>query len=173
MSAFWKKDKDEKTKNQINNDQSKGPKDLKIKKVKLAEENNDKNDKKSNKKDESKPKMKAKSKIKAKSKNKDKGLIVPEDKAELISKILIKPMISEAVMNAQAIGKYTFKVVKFATKNEIALAVEALYKVSVVKVNILNYKAQSKVFRGKQGNTKGYKKAIVTLKNGDSIKLFS
>ena len=82
-------------------------------------------------------------------------------------------MISEAVMNAQEIGKYTFKVSKPATKNEISLAIEALYKVIVVKVNVINYKPQAKNFRGKKGSVKGYKKAIITLKSGDKIKLFS
>jgi large subunit ribosomal protein L23 len=108
-----------------------------------------------------------------KSSKKDKGLIIPEDKANLINKVLIKPMISEAVMNAQELGKYTFQVRKPATKNEIALAIEALYKVSVKKVNVMNYKAKAKFFRGKKGSTKGYKKAIITLVEGDKIKLFS
>lgn len=104
---------------------------------------------------------------------KNKELIIPAEKAGLINKVLLKPMISEAVMNAQELGKYTFKVRRPATKNEIALAIEALYKVSVKKVNIMNYKPESKFFRGKNGSTKGYKKAIVTLIEGDKIKLFS
>ncbi len=108
-----------------------------------------------------------------KSNKKDKGLIIPEEKANLINKVLIKPMISEAVMNAQELGKYTFQVRKLATKNEIALAIEALYKVSVKKVNIMNYKSEARFFRGKKGSTKGYKKAIITLVKGDKIKLFS
>ena len=116
------------------------------------------------KKDSAKPKKVAKKK---------EGLIIPEEKAHLINKTLIKPMISEAVMNAQELGKYTFKIRKSATKNEVALAVEALYKVSVKKVNIMNYKSEAKFFRGKKGSTKGYKKAIVTLVKGNEIKLFS
>jgi len=104
---------------------------------------------------------------------KNKGLIVPQEKAGLINKTLIKPMISEAVMNAQELGKYTFQVRRSATKNEVALAIEALYKVSVEKVNMMNYKPASKFFRGKKGSTKGYKKAIITLVKGDKIELFS
>ncbi len=106
-------------------------------------------------------------------KKKQQGMVVPEDKAILIEKTLIKAMISEAVMNAQALGKYTFKVAKRATKKEVALAVEALYGVTVKKVNIINYKSVSKNFRGFKGSTKGYKKAIVTLQKGQEIKLFS
>ena len=118
--------------------------------------------------------IKSKSSKKAeKSSKKNKGLVVPGEKAELINKVLIKPMISEAVMNAQELGKYTFKVAKSATKNEVALAVEALYKVSVLKVNIMNYKPENKFFRGRKGSKSGYKKAIVTLVAGDKIKLFS
>lgn len=108
-----------------------------------------------------------------KSSKKDKGLVIPGEKANLINKVLIKPMISEAVMNAQEFGKYTFQVRKPATKNEIALAIEALYKVSVEKVNVINYKPEAKFFRGKKGSTKGYKKAVVTLIEGEKIKLFS
>lgn len=108
-----------------------------------------------------------------KSKKGDKGLVIPADKAALINKSLVKPMISEAVMNAQELGKYTFQVTKRCTKNEIALAIEALYKVSVEKVNVMNYKPKSRIFRGKKGATTGYKKAIITLKKGDTIKLFS
>jgi len=110
---------------------------------------------------------------KKKSSKKNKGLVIPEEKANLINKVLIKPMISEAVMNAQELGKYTFQVRKPATKNEIALAIEALYKVSVKKVNVMNYKSEAKFFRGKKGSTKGYKKAVITLVEGDKIKLFS
>jgi large subunit ribosomal protein L23 len=108
-----------------------------------------------------------------KSSKKNNELIIPEEKASLINKVLIKPMISEAVMNAQELGKYTFQVRKPATKNEIALAIEALYKVSVKKVNVMNYKSEAKFFRGKKGSTKGYKKAIITLVEGDKIKLFN
>ena len=104
---------------------------------------------------------------------KEKTLVIPEETANLINKTLIKPMISEAVMNAQELGKYTFQVRKSTTKNEIALAIESLYRVSVKKVNVMNYKSESKFFRGKKGSTKAYKKAIVTLIKGGKIKLFS
>ncbi len=153
MSAFWKKNKDSKEEEVVDVD-SQGKSEKKEKKV----ASQDKKTKKSTKK--------------VKGNKKDKGLVVPEEKAGLINKVLIKPMISEAVMRAQELGKYTFKVVKSASKKEISLAVSSLYKVTVKKVNVVNYGAQDKMFRGKKGNVKGYKKAIVTLKKGDKIKLF-
>jgi large subunit ribosomal protein L23 len=150
MSAFWKKDKEQKAKS--------GQKKSEIlKSVSGA-------------KKDTKKIVKNKKGGKSDKKN---TLVIPEDKAILISKVLLKPMISEAVMIAQGLGKYTFKVRKEASKKEIALAIEALYKVSVEKVNTVNYKAQAKFFRGKKGSRKGYRKAIVTLKKGDKIKLFS
>jgi len=156
VSAFWKKNKDSKEEEVVDKD-SQGKSEKKEKKV----VSQDKKVKKTAKKDK-----------KSKKGKKDKGLVVPEEKAGLINKVLIKPMISEAVMRAQEMGKYTFKVVKSANKKEIALAVGSLYKVTVEKVNIVNYGAQDKMFRGRKGNVKGYKKAIVTLKKGDEIKLF-
>ena len=152
MSAFWKKDKQEN-------------KDASTKKDGAVV--TDKQDKKT----QSAKKTVGKKDSKKKNKKND-GLVVPEEKATLINKTLIKPMISEAVMRAQELGKYTFKVVPSATKKEIALAVQALYKVTVRQVNVVNYGAQNKMFRGKKGSTKGYKKAIVSLKDGDKIKLF-
>jgi len=156
VSAFWKKNKDSKEEEVVDKD-SQGKSEKKEKKV----VSQDKKVKKTAKKDK-----------KSKKGKKDKGLVVPEEKAGLINKVLIKPMISEAVMRAQEMGKYTFKVVKSANKKEISLAVSSLYKVTVEKVNIVNYGAQGKMFRGKKGSVKGYKKAVVTLKKGDKIKLF-
>jgi len=147
MSAFWKSDKKEDKSESANSVEVSG-----------------------NKKNAKTPSKERKMK---KNSPKNKELVVPEDKAALINGILKKPMISEAVMIAQEIGKYTFQVSSEATKKEIALAIEALYKVGVIKVNIVNYKAQKKLFRGRKGNRKGYKKAIITLKKGDKIKLFN
>ncbi len=158
MSAFWKKDKKEDKENPTKKDG-----------VVVAEKGEEKSQSVEKK---SKKKNVKKKDSKTRSKKKDKGLVVPEEKATLINKVLVKPMISEAVMRAQELGKYTFKVTPSATKKEVALAVESLYNVTVRKVNIVNYKAQSKMFRGIKGSRKGYKKAIVSLRKGDKIKLF-
>ena len=62
-----------------------------------------------------------------------------------------------------------FRVAIDATKVEIAAAVEALFKVSVTKVNTLNVKGKTKRFRGREGRRSDVKKAVVTLAEGQSI----
>ena len=66
-------------------------------------------------------------------------------------------------------NKVVFKVAKDATKDEIAAAVEALFKVNVTKVNTLIVKGKTKRFRGILGKRSDVKKAIVTLAEGQSI----
>ncbi|MEA2007175.1 MAG: 50S ribosomal protein L23 [Patescibacteria group bacterium] len=92
--------------------------------------------------------------------------------AHLVNKVLVRPKISEAVMNQQMLGKYVFEVSREAKKSEIAKAVESMYGVSVVKVNTLCYKPKTHGFRGRSGMKSGFKKAIVTLKQGESIEMF-
>ncbi len=70
------------------------------------------------------------------------------------------------------LGQYTFEVFKNANKHAIAEAVEKTFKVTVRRVNTLNYQGKNK--RGRSGQpsmTSDYKKAIVTLKAGDKIEL--
>lgn len=66
---------------------------------------------------------------------------------------------------------YAFEVTKTATKNQIAKEVVKLYKVTPIKVNIINTKPKRVFARGKVGKTTGYKKAYVFLKKGDSIEI--
>lgn len=68
-------------------------------------------------------------------------------------------------------GIYTFKVAKSANKIQIKDAVEKTFGVKVASVNTLNTKAKSKRVGRYTGTTKTYKKAIVTLKDGQSINL--
>ena len=68
-------------------------------------------------------------------------------------------------------GIYTFKVAKSANKIQIKDAVEKTFGVKVASVNTLNTKAKSKRVGRYTGTTKAYKKAIVTLKDGQSINL--
>jgi large subunit ribosomal protein L23 len=68
--------------------------------------------------------------------------------------------------------KAVFIVNRDCNKYEIARAVEEVYsdkKVKVVKVNIVNMKQRNRIYRGRAGKVQGYKKAIVTLRAGDSI----
>jgi len=70
------------------------------------------------------------------------------------------------------LGQYTFEVSKNSTKHTIAAAVEKTFKVSVTRVNVLNYRGKNKKSRtGRPSTTSDYKKAIVTLKAGDKIEL--
>ena len=78
--------------------------------------------------------------------------------------IIIKPVITEASMDMMADKKYVFKVLKTATKSEIAAAVEELFKVEVASVNTINMKRKPKRLGVHAGYTAAWKKAIVTLK---------
>ena len=68
-------------------------------------------------------------------------------------------------------SKYTFSVDKDFSKEEISKLVEELFKVKIKKINTQNYKPESVRFRGKSGTKKAFKKAIVTLEKGQTIKL--
>ncbi len=83
---------------------------------------------------------------------------------KMIQDIIIKPIITEASMDGMADRKYTFKVLKSATKPEIANAVEAMFKgVKVADVNTINMKSKPKRLGVHAGRTATWKKAIVTL----------
>lgn len=70
------------------------------------------------------------------------------------------------------LGQYTFEVFKYANKHAIAEAVEQTFKVTVRRVNVMNYRGKNKKSRtGRPGVGSDYKKAIVTLKAGDKIEL--
>ena len=81
-----------------------------------------------------------------------------------VQDIIIKPVITEASMDMMAEKKYVFKVLKTATKSEIAAAVEELFKVEVASVNTINMKRKPKRLGVHAGYTAAWKKAIVTLK---------
>lgn len=98
---------------------------------------------------------------------------MPEQNNNNFYKIIIEPIITEKSVNLSDEGKYTFKVDKKATKNEIKKAVEKLFKVQVEKVNIIKTKPK-KVRKGRiEGQKGGFKKAIVTLKKGQKIDILS
>jgi large subunit ribosomal protein L23 len=88
--------------------------------------------------------------------------------------IIIRPVVSEHSYDMMESGCYTFEVAKDANKIEIAQAVESLFEVEVKKVNTLNVKAKPKRLRfQKIGKTRTWKKAMVTLKEGNKIELFA
>ena len=82
---------------------------------------------------------------------------------------ILAPLITEKSTLLSEQNKVVFKVADNATKDEIAAAVESLFKVNVVKVNTLIQKGKTKRFRGIKGRRNDIKKAIVTLAEGQSI----
>ncbi len=85
--------------------------------------------------------------------------------------ILIAPVITEkSAKNAQN-GVYTFKVSKKATKTQIKKLIETEFGVHVVKINTLLTKPKDRRVGKYTGKTKVYKKAIVTLKDGETIEM--
>jgi large subunit ribosomal protein L23 len=82
---------------------------------------------------------------------------------------IIAPVITEKSTMLSEHNKVVFRVAKDATKDEIASAVEELFKVRVVKVNTLNVRGKTKRFRGHLGRRSDIKKAVVTLQEGQTI----
>ena len=82
---------------------------------------------------------------------------------------ILSPVITEKATYLSEQNKVVFQVAKDATKAEIADAVEQLFKVKVTKVNTLNVKGKTKLWRGRKGRRPDIKKAIVTLADGQSI----
>jgi large subunit ribosomal protein L23 len=86
--------------------------------------------------------------------------------------IIIEPWITEKAHGAMAENKYIFRVKKEADKKSVKLAIERLYGVKVINVNIINIPAKKRMYGRHEGKKSGYKKAIVKLKEGDKIELF-
>ena len=80
-------------------------------------------------------------------------------------------IITEKATILSELNKTVFKVHAGANKISIKKNIEKIFKVTVVKVNIVNQKRKRKVKQGKLSVKPGYKKAIVTLKKGQSIDL--
>ena len=92
--------------------------------------------------------------------------------------ILIKPIVTEKMTGqSEKMNRYGFVVVKDANKLQIKKAVEALYNVTVAEVNTMVYAGKRKSRFTKagviNGKTSSYKKAIVTLAEGDTIDFYS
>ena len=83
------------------------------------------------------------------------------------------PMVTEKSTMGSEHNQVTFRVPLNATKPEIRAAVETLFKVKVKAVNTLRQKGKTKLFRGKLGRRPDYKKAIVSLVEGETIDVTS
>ncbi|MFH0969006.1 MAG: 50S ribosomal protein L23 [Patescibacteria group bacterium] len=93
-------------------------------------------------------------------------------KADFASRFLIEPWITEKSHQEMAQNKYIFRVSKDSSKVSVKKAVEDLYKVSVLDVNVVNIPPKKRIYGKTKGFKSGFKKAIVKLKKGDKIELF-
>ncbi len=84
---------------------------------------------------------------------------------------IISPAITEKATSLSEFDKVVFKVHKGASKSSIKKSIEKIFKVNVIKVNTINFKTKTKLVRNKKSTKPGYKKAVVTLKKGQSIDL--
>jgi large subunit ribosomal protein L23 len=82
---------------------------------------------------------------------------------------LLRPVITEKSMTSSESGKVVFTVPLCATKDEIKAAVEAIFNVKVKKVNTVKQAGKVKRFRGYEGVRSDYKKAVITLADGQNI----
>tara|TARA_B100000424_G_C22838910_1_gene447782 strand:+ start:658 stop:951 length:294 start_codon:yes stop_codon:yes gene_type:complete len=92
------------------------------------------------------------------------------EKMHLYDKI-ISPLLTEKSTNLSGLNKIVFKVHKNANKKNIKSNIEKIFKVNVTKVNIINKQNRTKLTRGRKVKISGFKKAIITLKKGQSIDL--
>ncbi len=83
--------------------------------------------------------------------------------------VILAPHITEKATLGSEHGQVTFKVAKTATKPEIKAAVERLFDVKVKAVNTMIQKGKTKRFKGIVGKRNDFKKAIITLEEGQSI----
>ena len=91
-------------------------------------------------------------------------------KIHLYDKIL-SPLLTEKSTNLSEQNKIIFKVPSQANKKNLKTNIEKIFKVNVIKINIINKKSRIKSTRGRKVKVSGYKKAIITLKKGQSIDL--
>ena len=92
------------------------------------------------------------------------------EKIHLYDKILA-PLLTEKSTNLSGENKIVFKVRNSANKKNLKNNIEKIFKVNVIKINIINKKNRTKFTRGRKVKISGFKKAIITLKKGQSIDL--
>tara|TARA_B100001105_G_scaffold225623_1_gene195188 strand:- start:502 stop:792 length:291 start_codon:yes stop_codon:yes gene_type:complete len=84
---------------------------------------------------------------------------------------IISPNVTEKSTSLSEFNKIVFKVDKNANKKTIKKNIEKIFKVNVIKINTINMKGKVKLVKNKKSFKPGYKKAIITLKKGQSIDL--
>ena len=88
------------------------------------------------------------------------------------SEVLIRPVVSEKSYEQITQNQYTFRVHKDAHKTQVRQAVEQLFDVKVERVNIIKVQPKPKRRGTFKGTKPGWKKAVVQLRQGDSIEIF-
>jgi large subunit ribosomal protein L23 len=89
-----------------------------------------------------------------------------------VTQVLLAPVVSEKSYGMTERGKFTFKVHPDAHKTQIRQAVEAMFDVHVVAVNVLKVQAKPKRRGTFRGTRPGWKKAVVQLREGETIDVF-
>ena len=84
---------------------------------------------------------------------------------------IISPNVTEKSTSLSEFNKVVFKVNKNASKENIKKSIEKIFKVNVIKINTINIRGKTKLVRNRKSFKSWYKKAIVTLKKGQSIDL--
>jgi large subunit ribosomal protein L23 len=88
------------------------------------------------------------------------------------TQVIIRPVVSEKTYVLAELGKYTFRVADTAHKTQIRQAIEQLFDVKVVGVRTSSVKSKPKRRGQTSGRTRQWKKAIVQVREGDSIPIF-
>ncbi len=83
--------------------------------------------------------------------------------------VLVSPVVTEKATFLSTDNYYAFKVASWATKNDIKLAAQKIFKVDVEDVKTLNQQGKRKVFRGRKGVQSDFKKAFIRVKKGQNI----
>ncbi len=91
---------------------------------------------------------------------------------KMAHKVLVEPIITEASTAAAQLNKYIFKVTRNADKRQIKRAIKELYSVDAISVRTINVSGKKRMRGRIEGKTASYKKAIVTVKEGESIDIF-
>ena len=92
------------------------------------------------------------------------------EKLHIYDKIL-SPLVTEKTTNLSEQNKIVFRVPASSNKKNLKSNIEKIFKVNVTKINIINKQNRIKISRGRKVKVQGYKKAIITLKKGQSIDL--
>lgn len=90
-------------------------------------------------------------------------------KVDMVATSIVKPHITEKSGILSQSGVYTFVISRDANKDQVSKAIKMIYKVTPIRVAIINLPAKRVFVRGKRGTVKAVRKAVVTLKKGDKI----